>query len=727
MLQPLQKRLPLILLILFSSILFFYAYRPEILIPTFLDSVLYGDPAVHYLGWAFFRDTPWQFPLGQIEGYFHPFGTNVGFTDSIPLLAIPLKVLSPLLPDGFQFLGIWLYACYLLQGIISFKLFKELSGKNGYVVLLASYFLLLSSPLLYRNAHPALSAHWLLIGSIWCYLMAPPNRSWREILKLQTLWLLLSSWIHPYLAVMVLGLSIAVILKLFLAHKLISGLQTVLFSLGAVGLLFANWVVIGYFDLSLDASESTGYGVYAANLSTLWNSMGYSSFFEGFPLPQGHFEGFAYLGLGGMLVLFVGSLLSIPRMRNLRKRLSSLLPMMLLMIGFALFALSHKVFWNEQLLFQLPYPSFWLSLGGTFRASGRFIWPVYYFLLIGSLAILLSSSYKPRLLAAGLGFLLLVQLLDVFPLIQRLKEVKHQGAEWNIQMEVWDTVIASAKEVQAYPPFMERYLQNREDCIPFLYTAQKYETPITMGPVARRDLNEISRFTLALKEKLIEQTLDKDVLYMIPETEIDLIQPLISSEELVVGLLDRYYIFARGDSEKALTASFGQAKILQQAFPIENYQTIGQLLDLHQDKLILIAAMDEATYGLDLPANEAFQKRGSQLGSFPFRSSFLSIINQDTVLYEQAHEREKLTMSFQEGDSLAGFTWPVEVAIMSAGSFAGSDVSILIKSQELAPKARGLNIVVLDSLGETVEVAHFDTYISSVREVVNKWNSYNDN
>ena len=46
------------------------------------------DWSTHYLGWAFFRDADWTFPLGSIPQYYYPMGTNIGFTDSIPLMAI---------------------------------------------------------------------------------------------------------------------------------------------------------------------------------------------------------------------------------------------------------------------------------------------------------------------------------------------------------------------------------------------------------------------------------------------------------------------------------------------------------------------------------------------------------------------------------------------------------------------------------------------------------------
>ena len=58
---------------------------------------MYHDWGQHYLGWAYYRDADWSFPLGKMDNFYYPVGTNVGFTDSIPLLAFVFKIFSFLL------------------------------------------------------------------------------------------------------------------------------------------------------------------------------------------------------------------------------------------------------------------------------------------------------------------------------------------------------------------------------------------------------------------------------------------------------------------------------------------------------------------------------------------------------------------------------------------------------------------------------------------------------
>src|SRR5512146_2873505 len=75
-----------------------------------------GDVAQHVQGWLFFRNASWALPLGRITDFCAPAGTTVGYTDANPLLALPLRIASPLLPRDFQYVGLWLALCFFLQG-----------------------------------------------------------------------------------------------------------------------------------------------------------------------------------------------------------------------------------------------------------------------------------------------------------------------------------------------------------------------------------------------------------------------------------------------------------------------------------------------------------------------------------------------------------------------------------------------------------------------------------
>jgi hypothetical protein len=80
------------------------------------------DPVQQYLGWTMYRFADWSFPIGLASNYGYPFGVAITFTDSIPLLAILFKIINGLLPQNFQYFGLWISFCFVMQGIFAYFL-----------------------------------------------------------------------------------------------------------------------------------------------------------------------------------------------------------------------------------------------------------------------------------------------------------------------------------------------------------------------------------------------------------------------------------------------------------------------------------------------------------------------------------------------------------------------------------------------------------------------------
>jgi len=121
--------------ILLGFVTFFSIIGDKILRPTYTDWLMAmgGDPAQDWLGWQFFRYTPLlQWPIGANPNWGLDIGSSIVFTDSIPLLAFIFKLLNTLLPDTFQYCGIWILICFLLQSFFAWKLLSLFSLKiNG--------------------------------------------------------------------------------------------------------------------------------------------------------------------------------------------------------------------------------------------------------------------------------------------------------------------------------------------------------------------------------------------------------------------------------------------------------------------------------------------------------------------------------------------------------------------------------------------------------------------
>src|SRR3990167_5290282 len=126
------RRLPLNLLpLLIGVVAFFLIIGPRALNPQNIAWLGNGDPATHYLGWAFFRQSPWTFPIGLNPSYGMELGNGIIFSDSNPLLAFLFKPFASLLPMPFQYFGLWLLTCFVLQAWFAWKLVGLISSHVG--------------------------------------------------------------------------------------------------------------------------------------------------------------------------------------------------------------------------------------------------------------------------------------------------------------------------------------------------------------------------------------------------------------------------------------------------------------------------------------------------------------------------------------------------------------------------------------------------------------------
>jgi len=265
------------------------------------------DWGTHYLGWAFYKNEPWQFPLGKVDGYNFPVGTNVGYTDSIPLLAIFFKVFAPLLSSDFQYFGIWLFLCHLLAAYFTIRLLRVFNI-NWVVTIAASVFIAANPVLLYRGMHPALCGHWMLIACIYFYFLDKQSSNWKKILLYQFLLVSFSATINPYLCAMVIGFSFATPVKLCFYKNYFSWKYLLVYIAASLFSVWLLWFIMGM--VSFGSQENFGipgaYGLYGFNLNGLFNSAGYSPILPQLKQVSWHqYEGYMYLGAGMLLLLML--------------------------------------------------------------------------------------------------------------------------------------------------------------------------------------------------------------------------------------------------------------------------------------------------------------------------------------------------------------------------------------------------------------------------------------
>jgi hypothetical protein len=383
-----------------------------VLPPTRIDWMMREDWAAHIFGWLFFRNAPWQLPLGAAPNHFYPYGTSVAFTDANPWLAVLLKPFSPWLPVDFQYTGPWLGLCYVLMGYFGARLVGTVSSRAVHQVL-GGVLLALAPVMAARFGHPTLCAHWLLVALLWLNLREYPDAraAWRG-LALAALFNAIGAGTHPYWVAMLFPLTVALAVRLAWSHLL--GWARVAGAAGAIAVLdVLLFSLFGYFGGSGLGAE--GFNEFSADLATLFNPMGWSRLLPDQPARPRQGEGFGYLGAGGLLLLAVALASAAMRSRTVRQLpWRRVVPVLVVVLGMAVYALSGHVTWRGQpvvdvsaLYAPLAKPT------AAFRASGRFIWPLHYLLVCGALVLVARLwRERPGVVTAVLGLALGVQAHD---------------------------------------------------------------------------------------------------------------------------------------------------------------------------------------------------------------------------------------------------------------------------------------------------------------------------
>ncbi|MCC7406095.1 MAG: hypothetical protein IT288_17005 [Bdellovibrionales bacterium] len=389
--------------------------------------LLRGDMGSHFLGWLFFKNSAWHFPIGHFDTWLAPFGTNVVLTDSIPLLAIPLKLIKDATPQVYQYIGCWLFLSFVLMGLYAFRVCQALGGTKTQSILISLIFVF-APPLCFRVEHVALSSQWLIMAPLYQAIRMQTGHCLgiRDRLELAVI-AIMSLLIQPYLFAMVFPLVVLVWfgvpakfevrLLASLKHRLRTS-NSLLYAhvLLVLGLVF--WAV-GY-GQNTTRLTATDFGSFSADLLTFFNSMGHSLILPRLRTSWGQYEGFAYLGLG-QLLLFASKPFG-KKSQSGASGVQTIQPGFLgkgwwTMVGLlALYALSGSIRFGGNDLIDVSWFWSWFSpLPDMFRSSGRFIWPMYYSIMVvtASNLISLDSKFPKKLLAIGL--IVGIQLGDMMP------------------------------------------------------------------------------------------------------------------------------------------------------------------------------------------------------------------------------------------------------------------------------------------------------------------------
>ena len=497
------------------------------------------DTFTHYLGWEFFRRAPFTWPPGLNPAYGLQFSSSILFSDSIPLLAIPLKLVSPLLPETFQYTGWWTLSCFVLQAYFAVRLAGMMTGdvvvKLGLAALLA-----FAPPFLWRlEVHFSLIGHWLVLAAIYLYFT--PRRAHRSLA-----WgalLTASALVHTYILAMCLPIWLASLVAR--RHDRIGSARWPVELTAILAAVLAALWVAGFFPLR-SSLLTFGYGMFSLNLLALINPNGsftdawsWSSVLPMLPQGGGQYEGFNYLGLGGLVALILA--LPIAWLDRARPGGRGLLPLGLAAMALTLFAVSPMVTVAD-IQAVIPMPDFIYTMAGSLRASGRFFWPVFYLVLLAAVWLI-----HRRFGSAVTGPLLLVlaalQIYDTYPGWSSFR------GKFEMNGTVWQNSLSDPRLASVATHYSAVRTLPAANQVPgwdqIAYFALRNHLPTDTVYLARPNDAAYAGYDVALDQRIASHALEQDSIYFVAADHVSKVEASMTTDDAMFKVGD-FSIFAPG-------------------------------------------------------------------------------------------------------------------------------------------------------------------------------------
>ncbi len=382
-----------------------------------------GDPGAHYLGWRFFKDAVWQLKPGLMDNLNYPHKVSVVFTDSIPLLAVFFKIFRAIIPETFNYFGLWICFCFFMQGFWASKILG-LKVKGRLVHWSGVLFFILTPAFIKRAFwHTALTAHFLLLISLYLLLKDDDKESTGKKIIFWGVLGFICGGIHLYFLGICGMVAVFTALDMFIRRK---GWKSLLipFVFGITG-AFNVWI-LGGLDSGM-APGAPGFGYYSFNLNGFFNGYQWSRVLHLPWFQESQTEGFAYLGLGMLMILGFSAIFLLVRCFYIKDVIKRIRPaIVLLFIVSILFAASNRGTFSDRLLWFIDID------GNTqlktfleiFRSSGRFAWIDMYLLMAGGFyaleKIVIFMDGRKQMILGTIGetavlILALIQIIDLWP------------------------------------------------------------------------------------------------------------------------------------------------------------------------------------------------------------------------------------------------------------------------------------------------------------------------
>lgn len=500
---------------------------------------IHEDTRTYFLGWDFYRKTPWQIPISANPNYGMEIAGSIFMADTIPLLAIPLKLLNSVLPIIFQYHGLWLLACFLLQGIFGWKLAKYVTDNVIQKSCITALFLF-QLPFLSRAlGHLPLMGHFFVLGALLICLRRPATFSWYWVLLLAG-----AACTNAYLLLMVLGLWFSDYARRnyqrFSPNRWKSLVLEI--SLLLVMTLLLCWQ-IGYFSAGEGVSAAGNpYGLYRFNLLSPIDSNGWSLLLKDIPGGPGDGEGFTYLGLG-FIFLILASFLSLLNSWDVvqSKNLPGNPFLLAVLFAFSIYAITNYIGFGSYTLI-ISLPEYLSKFTSVFRGAGRLVWPALYFSLV-LFSFIVCRNYNRRAATLILGLAVVLQVADTsagwYP--QKSHVASAQSSAWNLGLRntFWDEAGQHYKVVRRLPAG-----NVTADWSVFGAYAGAHSMGTDSVYLARVDYSRLTELNRRNQQRVVQGNYDPDTLYIVSNALVSKVLASLRTDQDLLATIDGYTVIA---------------------------------------------------------------------------------------------------------------------------------------------------------------------------------------
>jgi hypothetical protein len=424
------------------------------------------DIATGIAGLRYYVSDEWRFPLFRTVKIAPPEGISITYLDTLPLLAMCARLLKRAFAIEWNYFGLWIAVCYVLQSVSTVVLLRSVGVRGALPTITGAALALFSPAFLFRLYHPTLCGHFLIILALALYFIAVRSSSFDQVWPWFCGLAWVSLWVQAYLFVMVTTLFLWTTAQTAVARR--GGWLQSSTALGSFAVVsFLLMWISGFFwersDLSLLAIGSPqGFGRTSMNvLSPIipqWSSLfpGVAAHFGAdnglykavgiIDATGGQYEGYNYLGAGSLLLIVIAIFLEGRCLMSKAKKYWGLIGALLFLTALAI---THRIYigkWAIELTTRVPL------VFEDIRSSGRLFWPVGYMLTISAVAIVALRSR--RLL--GLGLLLSALVLQIGDTTSIRYWIRHwvtQGysAGARLPAQPWVDIIRQHDELKIFP------------------------------------------------------------------------------------------------------------------------------------------------------------------------------------------------------------------------------------------------------------------------------------